>query len=1547
VRVKNPTTYNVDQQRTWRLWTQTKDLDYVDGSLTSLLFQLPSSTDLGVASESSWGIYRASLTKANVAFNVEPLLPYSLSLQEATITVFPLRTTVDVNTTLRITAPFGYMWYFASKDFVYERHTQSRGRGVVGATADLPGKVPQRRGNVLEWGSAGYEKRHTYGFITSIRVPDHTPTQSANAFFVEFGYTDRTWGANYRSLAGRVLAAPVRAMRNAKVEYTSRIKGATNALRFTIEIATPISLQGGLLIVGPAGFVFSDSCNPAPVAGSTYKPLPDDTGCQFQKTNTGEVKLSITAGETGIPVGLYAFEITGRNPSAPAANRDGENTLCGTALCWTFYSLEIAKDGLISTELDKRISASGFSITDQMLSAMILPIAEVARATSGRDDRPLHQNWLTFTFQLGHDVTEKSMLTVRGPAGFVFTEDCFAAGGVRTKLQDILGSSTSPVEMHTAWEPSVPVFACEGKGPVAKLEVGAGLRRQKSYIFSIRVSANPERTPEYNKWVIEFPQESSAPFDGFIVWTFTETSIRALSTSAVTLPKLQNFVNVTFRVHNDLDSVTAYGGGVLMLIAPAGYKFAPATECDIILEERDPLWPQAAPVVFPKADLACIPGLNPNTIAIELKSAGRHVLAKRRYTWTVRIYNPSAVTAAGAEPPIWELRSFQDRLFKSVLDEVKIPGFVTNRAVSKWKYTGSGVENGGMRMDSLLLTLLFPDDIEINDQIVITAPIGYDLGAPTNQEGQTDCNNLRWGPGDPSPVTVYSRATCRKNRLIALILEDSPIRNNTTITVQIGTSNPKLQPPIALDYWHAHHLSSSGRIESSGTFQGWKIVPQLQQMQVLITGHNIAAGSLSELDFKFVAVSAAVSLTIAAVLPVGLDFGFARLPFPDQIVIDSVQSFIRAKVPISAGVTTHVRIVNVKLAVVGGLTKFDMRTYSEIDSVVDQKVGFTGFRLPGSIKVSDVAMTNKYKLAASMHPVRSRWPPQFGKTLSVFFTLTFSNSLVVGHLLQIQCPSYAIRREPFSITDTISNALMPTEVSFVSGAELHALLLVPLRSERAYRLNVQATAPVTRSTKDEWLIQVTDGSTLPVAHSFVELSGFPIIGELGLKVDAAKTPPAAYVEVSLLIVLGDARPTLITVIAPPTFMFKPNCLVAGGSGILGCSPGPMIAGRPTAQLSCSAADLTNIVQGIKVFVGTPSEMPASRNWFVEASMVKTGTLIGWGEDSAGITITPMKDVGVVYAGVPNIMSQLALRFRTSETLNRGGKLNIVTPPGFVISCVGTALKAISLPGLLECKVKAPSVFLTLNDTLTPGEYAFAITVRTPVATPTPNTFSLLLVDERGRVQDSAMNLPGQDIRTDLGVVGTPLKWTSSEAGQASTITIGFTVKETVSVGLLGAILITFPENFGHAIEKASSVVSKRDQLPLKKGDSDSDWLDFRMVDRLIIILDPAKRVEKGNYQLEFPVTVPEQMPAYNVWQVTLCQHSANGVCLQAQGPQSLLTFPFAGFYLGEVMPGMEAAADKDRSAASSPAQHRGTAALWQSGCLVALVALNLGMRGGL
>jgi hypothetical protein len=97
LQVTNPKTYDVTQQRTWQLWTMSQNMDYIDGSQDSLNFQLASSSDLGVHSERSWGMYNASLS--DVTFQVVPLLPYSLSMQEATITMFPLSVTVDVNTT--------------------------------------------------------------------------------------------------------------------------------------------------------------------------------------------------------------------------------------------------------------------------------------------------------------------------------------------------------------------------------------------------------------------------------------------------------------------------------------------------------------------------------------------------------------------------------------------------------------------------------------------------------------------------------------------------------------------------------------------------------------------------------------------------------------------------------------------------------------------------------------------------------------------------------------------------------------------------------------------------------------------------------------------------------------------------------------------------------------------------------------------------------------------------------------------------------------------------------------------------------------------------------------------------------------------------------------------------------------------------------------------------------------------------------------------------------------------------------------------------------
>merc|ERR1719313_507699 len=112
----------------------------------------------------------------------------------------------------------------------------------------------------------------------------------------------------------------------------------------------------------------------------------------------------------------------------------------------------------------------------------------------------------------------------------------------------------------------------------------------------------------------------------------------------------------------------------------------------------------------------------------------------------------------------------------------------------------------------------------------------------------------------------------------------------------------------------------------------------------------------------------------------------------------------------------------------------------------------------------------------------------------------------------------------------------------------------------------------------------------------------------------------------------------------------------------------------------------------------------------------------------------------------------------------GSRITVYNPPEYTIRCTGEEFQAISLPGILECRVRRGSFILALNNTLVPGEYAFSVTAETPLQTPRTNKFSLLLIDKNENVQDAAMNLAGQDIRQDFSVAATALVWTSSDPG---------------------------------------------------------------------------------------------------------------------------------------------------------------------------------------
>jgi len=534
--------------------------------------------------------------------------------------------------------------------------------------------------------------------------------------------------------------------------------------------------------------------------------------------------------------------------------------------------------------------------------------------------------------------------------------------------------------------------------------------------------------------------------------------------------------------------------------------------------------------------------------------------------------------------------------------------------------------------------------------------------------------------------------------------------------------------------------------------------------------------------------------------------------------------------------------------------------------------------------------------------VKRLWNPRLGETARAAFEFRHSNVVSQGQSIIVKGGAYTLLREGLRLSELQSGILVPLSIIFLVGNELRAELGAALQADLAYRLSVGASAPQVEPVSQSWQLETSDGGVMPTGHSgAVSASAQPLVAVFAVRAEASRSPPISKVEVSLQLSLSGTAPTVMRLVAPPTFTFTDSCLISGGVGslITSCAPGAPLAGRATALLTCSgiAAAAVRTIAGVKVQVMTPEATPAVRSWFVEGSSA-AGVQVGWGEDSLGFDVVQMRDVTLRYGAVSLGQSQFAVGFRTSTTVDTGGRLELRKPDSYLIDCSPAAMATISLPIVGRCENSTSSVSILLNGTLAPGEHAFTMKVFTPESTPSPNVFSLLVYNNDNEVQDAAMSMAGQAIHSGLSLLATPISWTSSEAGQTSTVTIGFEVVAAVAAGSLGAVLITLPENFAHAIEVASSVVSVNSGLNLQQG----SWADISMVDRLVLILDETRAVAPGKYEFRFPITVPEQIPAYNVWLVTFCQYSSVP-CIHSHGADALVTFPIAGFGIGDVSPG--------------------------------------------
>eukprot|EP00913_Durusdinium_trenchii_P008499 g7981.t1 len=409
-----------------------------------------------------------------------------------------------------------------------------------------------------------------YGFQVRVRVPERPPTRSSNAFFLEMGFDPGIWNLD-RMQAVNLPAPGLRVVSQAKVrrrEVRRRLEGS--------------DFSGENVVTG----------------------LP-------------ELKMYVVRGS--FPSGLHIFRFRDvRNPLQPTAEM-------GSFSFGTYTDLQLG-DEAIGRQSSKGRFASlcgerrakggegGKGGCDVMcLAFMILGILSCLSCPPRRDDAPMRMNLITFYFQVAdHPEVPDSVpylyISLRGPAGFYFEEDCMEN---LQALNDSLDASQFPCSASnyplqaswcpgviTTWPQNLEPEACLGIGHTARLSVPNPLARKwpgvvpnfldnSMYAFKIQVQ-NPELQIEYgSQWAMDFVDFAGTesgrcekrrvgvsgksllrdetvryerrsrnglerrPFDAFLVATFQQEDTKLfLSSPLITRPWLQTTEQqyMTFRL---------------------------------------------------------------------------------------------------------------------------------------------------------------------------------------------------------------------------------------------------------------------------------------------------------------------------------------------------------------------------------------------------------------------------------------------------------------------------------------------------------------------------------------------------------------------------------------------------------------------------------------------------------------------------------------------------------------------------------------------------------------------------------------------------------------------------------------------------------------------------------------------------------------------------------------------------------------------------------------------------------------------------------------
>jgi hypothetical protein len=1370
-------------------------------------------------------------------------------------------------------------------------------------------------------------------------------------------YTDYLDWRVDNQLGGRVVSA----IADVAIDYMTNVESKPNDLIFQVQTITPIYKDGGILWVGPPGFDIPNPCTilAAPAErGSPYelegnkgrvKQLPSNVKCESTAAFGINVTVKITAQDnTPIEPGLYRWKLAVVNPKMITPNPEDFRTACGYRHCWSVTTVE-RFGATPEVLLDVPMVTKSFEMNRKMVEALLPVLTPSQRTASLRDDRPLSKNPLVFAFKLNKAVIAVTEMIIRAPLGYVFSEECLS--DIEWRGFMVFGSPLDTV-VYTEWDAGVHILSCRGEGPDARLMLdpgsSRGLQAEALYPFRIAVASNPVLTPEHNYWSIEYAGESCSPFIGFPLWTFSRLAMSTVS-AAVSNPitgmyRFRNPVTIVFRPHNDVMGA----GKKIYLTAPPNFEIArdylnrcklrmqPLTSDPAASPDETPTTNFTAPLSHQwlQADCDCVVDENnPRRMEIQVLAFDRELYSHTDYQLTVFVENPTVVPIVADYRWLLETVAAPNDYKPLFRDLSVLTGYGINERVDTFVVrnedprTKISFRNGKTPVPGMYMELRFTFKIEMNDVIDIVAPSGFSLASDPAPEGDdafamgASCNNWRWEPVD-QPYLTKSSLLCIGGRLQIRYMEDRPYPELAPIKWRIDTFNVAKTPHIMLNHWTATVRTQTGAVRASESVLSWDIRPQLEDIEILVTGAEMAAGSKSKMSISFIPIQGADELELTAKLPAGFDFtGTGSEIIGHEVISTSVEK-IRVRVPVFTGVRALIKLTDFKLGLIGGPTVFDLVTKLNDGTYLDERMGFTGgFRLPGRLTVVDKKLNSFYQQDAVKYPVPSLFGIRTKEAAQGRFVFHLTRQANIGTRLRIEAAPYSFVADDFKLEEVSTLQLVATEINAPTGAYIDVTLLGPLWANTPFRVQVNCitTPTVMPPDKAMWSFTILDNDPLPVNTNDKLTPGFLQVKQMPFLILAGKSPPMARIPVEVQIDPMGTKMNELIVVAPPLFNFTENCLVEKGEGevALSCERTAPVAGREAALIRYIEGGLTQVTELVKITVITPATNAPDPTWYAQARHYQTNTEVGWGQDYTGLQVRQMRGAGVVFPGIPSISGQMAFRFETNLKIEGNGKLRIGYPKSIIVNCKGAFLHRVGLQGDIRClNFPREGYFeIFLPRPLPPGRQALAVTSTCPNAINDEggNNFYIMVFEPEefgGNVNDAAMSIPGMRIQHGFSVKYLPLIWGSSEADRPAFVSLGFELLADLperDPPTISEILIRLPMDFYHVVRRLSQVEVMSEgggKLPLRTG----LWLDFKtspLYLRLFLDEIASAKLQPGRYRIQFPVWVPGRMARNNVWMLTLCgpaSMDAGKACMSEHSPRSLVTFPLAGFAMNEVHP---------------------------------------------